>query len=175
MKPKKTSAKKTNDPANALIGKHMNEVQANLKKQAEESEITRKNIYESHIDKDFNYSRTLKDFKEKAEIEKRSSNEGQHLKFLRACKETYGNSCFYHTQYTDSSLGDEHKAIKDFCSREIDAILKPSSSDELNDKLSIAAELIGLTGHENHPNGYAGETDHLVPEQTDHLFCWRRS
>jgi len=22
--------------------------------------------------------------------------------------------------------------------------------------------------------GYAGQTDHLVPRQTDHLFCWRR-
>ncbi|MBC7488396.1 MAG: hypothetical protein H7282_16785 [Cytophagaceae bacterium] len=151
MKNKKPD-KKANDLTNALIGKHQNEVNANLKKQAEESEIARKNLYESHIDKDFNYSRTLKDFKEKAEIEKRASNETQYLKFLRSCKETYGNSSFYHTQYTRSLLGDEHKTIMVFCSQEIDAILKYSSSDKLNDKLSIAAELIGLTGQENHPN-----------------------
>jgi len=37
----------------------------------------------------------------------------------------------------------------------------------MNNKMMVNYEIV-------EEDGYAGQTDHLVPRQTDHLFCWRR-
>ncbi len=80
-------------------------------------------IFDTFIDKNVNYCQTLEDFKEKAEVEKITIDSKSYLKFLRVNKELYGNSAFYHIQFTSNNIGDEHLKIKQFCGEEIKKLL----------------------------------------------------
>jgi hypothetical protein len=109
------------------FAKHNAEKLSELNEKNKQAEIDRRKCAETYIDPNFSYTRTLEDFKEKAEIERRNLDENVYLRFLRNCKEVYGNSAFYHIQWTNSNIGDEHAAIKKFASEEINKLLQKSN------------------------------------------------
>lgn len=109
---------------------------AELRVKREEREkrrtIQKDEAYKLYIDND-NYSQTLIDFEEAAIIEKINLSQSAYLKYLRTQKERYGNAAYYHIQYTNSNLSDEHLKIGKFIANEIASLL-----DKLKNENKVA-------------------------------------
>lgn len=96
-----------------------------------ERENDRARDYNNFIDND-NYSPTLQKFEREANIKKRNVTSSNYLQWLQDNEKRYGNSSFYHMQWTSNNLGDEHKKIFDFINSEIDENINVESNDEKN-------------------------------------------
>ena len=89
---------------------------------------------------DGDYSQTLQKFEREASIKKAKLTTGQYLQWLQDNEKRYGNSSFYHIQWSSNNLGDEHKKIFDFINKEIDENLNFNDDSKKKTLLSKFSE-----------------------------------
>jgi len=107
-----------------------------LKGQDSESENRQKKDYELYIDRNYNYSPNIEDFKEKAQIIKLKPLP-DYLLFLREAKEKYGNAKFFYTLYGDgthslSQKSESYETITNFIKDEITNELPKANEKSIN-------------------------------------------
>jgi hypothetical protein len=102
------------------------------------SEIKKQEIYDTHIIATFNYARTLEEFKIDARVEQLNQTNAKYLEFLNISMKIYGNSAFYHTQYTDSRIGNEHSLISRYCKEELSKLF---NGEEIEKAIALVGNI----------------------------------
>ena len=73
--------------------------------QDQHAEISRKKCFETHIDKNYNYSPSVEDFKEELAVRNKATHANDFILWLREAKKVYSNSLNYYTQWGARSTG----------------------------------------------------------------------
>jgi len=134
-------------PAYSIMAEKREELRLKGLERDKQNELNRIKCHETCIDKEYNYSPTLEDFKEELTIIKLNKSTNEYLLFLRETKKIYKNANYYYIVWgargTGIDRGELYEAILKLIQSEIESELKstaPQQTESNNDAENIYKE-----------------------------------